>query len=429
MSAAYADFIARKRARMAPSGFEPKLKPMAAMKPFQWALTRRAVQLGRSAIFADCGLGKTIMQLEWARQVTGRVIIFTPLAVGLQTEREANKFGYEAKFCHEKAAKDTKVIITNYESQHKFDPADFNAVVLDESSILKNFDGRTRRTLNERWRLPYRLCCTATPAPNDFIELGCHSEFLGQMSYQEMQSMFFINDGNQTQKYRLKGHAVDRFWDWVSTWASFASNPSDIGFCGADYVLPPLHMIEHSVKTEGPADGFLFKMPVCSLSERIDARKQSVTERARMLGSICASDDHQWLVWCALNSEADRASEIIPGAVNLTGSDTDTQKERKLMGFIDGGIRVLVTKPKIAGFGMNFQQCHNMAFLGLNDSYETLYQAVRRCWRFGQEKEVNAHIITSDVEHAVSQNIKRKTAAAESLARELAVRTKEQLHG
>lgn len=421
----YRAFIHQKSRKSKPAGIAP-LDPMPSLKPFQWALTKRALKLGRSAIFADCGLGKTLMQLEWARQVKGRCIIFAPLAVGMQTEREADRFGYEAAFCHDEPAADVKIIVANYESQHKFDPDEFNAVVLDESSILKNFDGRTRGLMCDRWALKYRLCCTATPAPNDYIELGSHSEFLGRMSYNEMQSMFFVNDGNQTQKYRLKGHAVGRFWDWVSEWASFAGCPDDIGFDEDGYTLPALNIHEQIAETSGAQDGYLFKLPVSTLSERLKARSETIAERVALLERLCHNGE-QWIVWCALNNEAESAASTIDGAVNLTGLDSMEEKERKLMAFIDGQIRVLVTKPKIAGFGMNFQHCHNMAFLGLNDSYETVYQPIRRCWRFGQARPVEVHMITSDLEHAVSRNIKRKTDAAAALATELGKRTKKQL--
>jgi DNA modification methylase len=384
--------------------------------PFQRDIVRWALARGRAAIFADCGLGKTIMQLEWAARIPGRVLILTPLAVAAQTEREAARFGIEGVSHARRSDTGAKIVVTNYQMVDHFDPSAFAGIVLDESSILKAFDGATRTKLIELFaKTPYRLACTATPAPNDFMELGNHSEFLGVMPRSEMLSMFFVHDGGETQKWRVKGHAQDAFWRWCASWAVMMRKPSDLGYDDDGFDLPPIRFHRHVVRAEH-ADGFLFPMPASSLQERLAARRDTTDGRCLAAAEIANQHDGQTLVWCNLNAESDALTDAINGAVEVRGSDTDTEKERAMENFSAGSARVLVTKPTIAGFGMNWQHCNKVIFAGLSDSYEQFYQAIRRCWRFGQVNPVDVHIVTADTEGAVVENIKRKEADAARMA-------------
>lgn len=377
--------------------------------PFQRDIVRWALRRGRAAIFADCGLGKTIMQLEWARFVPGRVLVLTPLAVAQQTIREGEKFGVPAVYARKPEDTDSRIVVTNYECLDHFDPAAFTGVVLDESSILKSFDGAFRTQLTESFReTPFRLACTATPAPNDYMELGTHAEFLGAMSRAEMLAMFFVHDGGETQKWRIKGHAQSDFWEWLCSWSVMLRRPSDLGYSDDGFVLPDLSFREHVVPAAGET--------AHTLSERLKARKDSVRDRvAHCVGLVNQTPGH-WVVWCNLNAESEAITRGIPGAVEVRGSDDPAEKTDKLLRFSRGEIRVLVTKPRIAGFGMNWQHCHQVAFVGLSDSYEQFYQAVRRTWRFGQQEQVSVHIITAATEGAVVDNIKRKEADAAKMA-------------
>jgi DNA modification methylase len=418
----YAEFLAKKALVSVPTGIAdvPALNPM--LFDYQHAITAWALRRGRAAIFADCGLGKTPMQLEWAQHVAARtngaVLMLAPLAVAEQTEREARKFGVEARYCRQDDGYNG-VIVTNYEMLEHFDPRRFSGVVLDESSILKAYDGATRTAITEAFgQTPFRLACTATPAPNDFMELGNHAEFLGVMSRAEMLATFFVHDGGETQNWRLKGHARSDFWKWLASWAVMLRHPADLGFNGAGYELPALHTTQHTVHTVA-TDGALFAMEAQTLQERIAARRASVEERADQCAALVNANAEPWVVWCHLNSEADALLARIPDAVEVRGADDHETKRRTLLDFAEGRIRVLVTKPSIAGFGMNWQHCAHMAFVGVSDSWEQYYQAVRRCWRFGQERPVNVHVIAADTEGAVVSNLKRKDAQADELAREL----------
>jgi DNA modification methylase len=418
----YADFLAKKALVSVPTGLAdvPDLNPM--LFDYQHAITGWALRRGRAAIFADCGLGKTPMQLEWAKYVSdetnGAVLMLAPLAVAEQTEREARKFGVEARYCRKDDGYNG-VIVTNYEMLEHFDTRRFSGVVLDESSILKAYDGATRTAITEAFALtPFRLACTATPAPNDFMELGNHAEFLGVMSRAEMLATFFVHDGGETQAWRLKGHARNDFWKWLASWAVMLRHPADLGFNGAGYELPPLNTTQHTVAT-GATDGALFAMEAQTLQERIAARRASVDERADRCAALVNANAEPWVVWCHLNSEADALLARIPDAVEVRGADDHDTKRRVLLDFAEGRIRVLVTKPSIAGFGMNWQHCAHMAFVGVSDSWEQYYQAVRRCWRFGQDRPVHVHVISADTEGAVVSNLKRKDAQADELAREL----------
>jgi hypothetical protein len=415
----YQEFLQSKTITDEPSGLVtiPRLNPM--LFDFQRDIVAWALRRGRAAIFADCGLGKSPMQLEWAQRVADHterpVLIVAPLAVSSQTIREGEKFGIYV----ERLKSDVfgpSVYITNYEQLHKANPEQFAGIVLDESSILKSYTGKYRTDLVENWgRIPYRLACTATPAPNDFMELGNHAEFLGSMTRTEMLSMFFVHDGGETQKWRLKGHAEAEFWKWICSWAVMIRKPSDLGYDDGKFILPELRMHQITVETTNTGD-CLFAMEAQTLQERQKARKDSTQDRVAKCADIINGDTEPWLIWCNLNDESAAIKSAVDGAVEVKGSDKPESKESALLGFSAGEFSRLVTKPKIAGHGMNWQHCNNVAFVGLSDSYEQFYQAVRRCWRFGQTKPVDCYIITADTEGAVVKNIERKEQDAERMA-------------
>lgn len=416
----YEDFLNRKIPTDVDSGLKKVPKLHGSLFDFQGDIVGWSLRRGRAAVFADCGLGKTAMQLEWARHVPGDVLILAPLAVAAQTVREGKKFGIPVNRCLSQADVKPGINIANYERLEAFDASKFKGVVLDESSILKSYDGKTRTAIIEAFsRTPFRLAATATPSPNDYMELGNHAEFLGVMSREEMLAMYFTHDGGDTQKWRVKGHAQGDFWKWVCSWAVMVRKPSDLGYDDGKFKLPPLKMTEHIVHASEAAEGMLFAMPAASLQERIAARRGTVDDRAKECARDVNASKEPWIVWCNLNSESERLVELIPDAVEVRGSDSPDKKEAAMMGFSDGSIRVLVTKPSIAGFGMNWQHCANEAFVGLTDSYEEFYQAIRRCWRFGQKKTVNAHIYVADIEGAVIANIRRKEHDAAEMARRM----------
>lgn len=419
----YADFLAQKRITDPMTGMSDVGDLPAFMFSHQRDIVAWALRRGRSAIFAGTGLGKTAMELAWGEKVsahTGKpVLIFAPLAVSQQHIREAGKFGLAARIVKDQSEVRPGVNVTNYQKIGKFDLSEFGGIVLDESSILKSTDGHYRTRLIEECALiPFRLAATATPAPNDFMELGNHAEFLGVMSYTDMLATFFIHDGGDTQKWRLKGHAENDFWKWMASWAVMLRKPSDLGYANDGYDLPPLIQHQHVVGVDyAPSldTGLLFPMEARSLSERISARRDTVAERVEMAAKITPTD-RPFVWWCNLNSEAEAIAKAIPGAVNLTGSDADDQKEMKIADFLSGKTRVLISKPSICGFGLNFQHCRDTGFVGLNDSFEQVFQAVRRFWRFGQTKPVNVHFIAAETEGAVVANLKRKEADAERMA-------------
>jgi len=415
----YETFLQSKALVHRAKGIEP-CEPHKILFPFQRDIVKWALRRGRACVFADCGMGKTFIQLEWARQIPGDVLILAPLAVAHQTIDEAGKLGASVKYCRDGKA-GNGITITNYEMLEHFDPAQFKGVVLDESSIIKHFEGKFRNMLITKFaETPYRLACTATPAPNDHMELGNHAEFVGAMTRTEMLSMFFVHDGGETSKWRLKGHAEKEFWKWVCSWAVMIRKPSDLGYEDGAFVLPPMTLEQISVEAKNAGD-FLFPMEAQTLQERLRARRDSTSERAEKCAAIvnAAPKDEPWLIWCNLNTESDALERAIDGAVQVQGSEPMEVKARKLHDFPNGKIRVLVSKPSIAGFGMNFQHCRNVAFVGLSDSWEQYYQAVRRCWRFGQTKPVKVYIITSTAEGAVVANIKRKEADALRMAEEM----------
>jgi superfamily II DNA or RNA helicase len=423
----YESFIASKMMKDPASGLDAVPTLNAQLFPFQSDIVRWALRRGRAAIFADCGMGKTPMQLEWAKHIPGRVLILAPLAVAAQTVREAHKFGIEdISYARSQSAVSNRITIANYEMLDSFDPSEFAGVVLDESSILKAYDGKTRNQIIATFAdTPFRLACTATAAPNDHMELGNHSEFLGTMTRTEMLATFFVHDGGETQSWRLKGHAQADFWRWVCSWAVTIRKPSDLGYEDGDFVLPPLVYHEHVIHARGATEGMLFAMPAASLQERIGARRQTTAQRVAECAAIVSASTEPWVLWCNLNAESEALAESIPGAVEVRGADSVEQKEKALADFASGGIRVLVTKTSIAGFGLNWQHCRNVAFVGLSDSWESYYQAIRRCWRFGQHQVVNVHVISSDIEGAVVANIKRKEEQASVMAEEMLAHMKD----
>lgn len=417
----YQKFIDNKRIIDTPTGLDSVSDLHPDLFPFQRDIVSWSLRRGRAAIFADCGMGKTLMQLEWANQVPGKVMVVAPLAVAHQTVREAAKFGIDGVRYHRAPSDSTRITVTNYEMLEHFDPDEFTGVVLDESSILKSYTGKFRNMIIERWgRTQYRLAATATPAPNDIMELGNHAEFLGAMTRAEMLAMFFVHDGGETQKWRVKGHAGTEFWKWVCSWAVLIRKPSDLGYDDGGFVLPPLTIDQTTVDAPPPTEtGMLFAMNAHSLQERQQARKASVSSRVAAVADLVNGSDECWVVWCDRNDESDALCKAIPDAVEVKGSDSPELKSERLNGFSDGQFRVLVSKPKIAGWGMNWQHCSHMAFTGLSDSYEQFYQSVRRCWRFGQDKEVFCHVVTSSTEGAVVANIKRKEKSSESMVTEM----------
>lgn len=413
----YEEFLRRKEIIVPSAGIDVENITISdELFDFQRDIVLWALKKGKAAIFAGTGLGKTLMQLEWARHIGGTVLILAPLAVSKQTISEGGKFGITVHHCRsQEDVIDSGINITNYERMDRFDFSKFLGVVLDESSILKAQAGKIRAQLIECCQqIPYRLACTATPAPNDLMELCNHSEFLGVMSSGEMLATFFVHDGGEMRKWRLKGHAVHDFWQWVASWSVMLTNPADLGYDGGRYNLPPLHISQHTVHTERQPDA-LFAIEALTLQERQQARRDSVQDRARECAALVNTDMDQWLVWCNLNSEADALKALIPDAVEISGSDQPDVKERAAVDFAAGRIRVLISKPLIFGMGLNFQRCHKMAFVGLSDSFEQYYQSVRRCWRFGQEHPVDVRIITADTEGAVVENIQRKEKQFEEM--------------
>jgi len=409
---AYCDFLEKKHVHNINAGFEPNKRLYSdKLKPHQEACITWACKRGRAALFLDTGLGKTLCQLTWADQVQrhtdGYVLILAPLAVSHQTKRESVKFGIQSTVVADQSEiNEPGIYITNYEKLTHFDTDIFAGVVLDESSILKGIQGKVRKFITESFiSTPYKLSCTATPSPNDFMELGTQSEFLSVMSQVEMLAMYFIHDGGDTAKWRLKGHGKSKFWEWLSTWAIFIRSPEDLGFDGSEYDLPEIEYHEHIIETD--PNGSLFVEPAQSLLERNQARKSSVDDRCKKAAEIANNLDAA-LIWCNLNDESEKLKALINNSVEVKGADKDDHKTNALIGFSTGDVTKLISKPKIAGFGMNFQNTNNCIFVGLSDSWESFYQAIRRQWRFGQTEKVHVHIVSADTEGAVVMNIKRK---------------------
>ena len=418
----YQDFIGKKMQDGADMGFEPTFMP-SKLFDFQQSMVDYAVRKGRAALFEDCGLGKTAQFLTWAQNVvehTNRpVLILTPLAVSAQTLREAEKFGIECGRSSD-GSLPSKIVVTNYERLHAFTPSDFYGVVCDESSILKSFDGSRKAEITEFMRkVPYRLLATATAAPNDYLELGTSSEALGYLGHMDMLNRFFKNDQNnsatrrmygEAPKWRFKGHAELPFWRWVCSWSRALRKPSDLGFNDAAFVLPPLVEKTHLVQALTRAEGQLFDLPAMTLPQQREEKRRSIPERCAKAAEL-VTHDQPAIVWCQFNEEADLLEDMIPGAVQIAGKHSDAIKEQRLLDFVDGKIRVLITKPKIGALGLNFQHCAHVVYFP-SHSFEQYYQAVRRCWRFGQSKPVVVDVIHTEGESRVMENLQRKAKAA-----------------
>lgn len=426
-SMSYYSFVESKAHVGADSGIEPSVMP-DSLFPFQQFLTTWALRHGRGALFADCGLGKTPMQLTWgenfARHTGKPTLVITPLAVSFQTIAEGEKFGIECRRSQDGSSNGAPIIVTNYERLEHFSPGDFGAVVCDESSILKSFDGARRGEITEFMRkVPYRLLATATAAPNDYIELGTSSEALGHLGHMDMLTMFFKNDQNnsatrrfygEAPKWRFKGHAETPFWRWVCSWARACRRPSDLGFEDGAFQLPALDVREHVLKVERPRAGMLFNTTAVNLQEQREERRLTLNERCEVAAGIANANTQPALVWCHLNDEGKRLRELIPDAIEVSGETPDDRKESMLMDFAQGRARVLITKPSIGAWGLNFQQCSQVVYFP-SHSYEQYYQAIRRCWRFGQTRPVTVDLVMSEGESRVMENLSRKATAADRM--------------
>lgn len=429
----YQTFLERKSQLDGDHGFEPTFMPDDLFS-FQASLVEWAVRKGRAAIFADCGLGKTIMELVWAQNVaihTGKpVLLLTPLAVAQQTVHEAEKFGIPVTRSLHGEVLD-QIVVANYERLHLFQPEHFGGVVCDESSILKSFEGTTRKAITEFLRtLPYRLLATATAAPNDYIELGTSSEALGYLGYMDMLSRFFTNDTrtshgyhgkwrvNSAHDFRFKGHAEEAFWRWVSSWARALRRPSDLGFSDDGFDLPPPTIREHVVEPHAPRPGMLFDLPASGFREEREVRRRTIAERCQMVADLVNHTNEPAVVWCHLNPEGDLLEKLIPDAIQVSGRDSDDAKESKFLAFTNGESRVLVTKPVIGAWGLNWQHCAHLTFFP-SHSYEQYYQAVRRCWRFGQTRSVLVDIVATEGEVDIQHNLQRKAKQAETMFSQL----------
>jgi len=432
---AYAEFLAGKSQVGDGHGFEPLWVP-DFLFPFQLAMFEWVIRQGRGALFADCGLGKTPMQLVWAenvvRQTNRSVLILTPLAVAQQTVREADKFGIECRRSSGTLEPGAHTVVTNYEKLHHFNPDDFGGVVCDESSAIKAFDGKRRAEVTEFMRtVPYRLLCTATAAPNDYIELGTASEALGEMGQMDMLGRFFRNDQNNTAmkaayrttgggpvKWRFKGHAEQAFWKWVCSWARACRKPSDLGFDDSGFALPKLTEREHVVETRTAAPGMLFALPASNMWEEREERRRTLSERCEMAAALVADTKQPAVVWCHLNAEGERLATLIKDGREVSGADSDEKKEEAYEAFASGQLRVLVIKPKIGAWGLNWQHCAHVVTFA-SHSYEQYYQAVRRCWRFGQTRPVTVDLVATEGERGVKDNLRRKSEAADRMFSEL----------
>ncbi len=421
----YSEFLQRKRRTVANRGIDAaRIDLPPALYDWQAAIVRWALRKGRAAILADCGLGKSFMQIAWAAAIPGRVLILAPLCVAEQTVSEAAKLGIPIQYAKAGVdAPDAPITITNYERLDAFDPGDYTGVVLDESSILKSFDGKTRAKLIETFqRTPYRLCCTATPSPNDISELANHAEFLGLVTRAEFLASWFVHDD---LGWRMKGHAVEPFYRWMASWAIALRKPSDIGYDDTGYLLPPLRIHEHIVEGDGGTDTLFPELGLKGIGGRQKARRGSLDARLDAAVNIIDEWGVSWLAWCGLNTESEGLQRMLSNAIEVSGSDSYAEKVSAIQSFLSGASRVMVTKPKIAGFGLNLQMCSKMVFVGLSDSYETYYQCIRRCWRFGQTQPVDVHIVVSDAERGIVENVRQKEAKADAMAQGLLAHMRE----
>lgn len=413
MSGTYEEFLSRKVQDAPRIGRTVKVDEIAdRLHDWQKEIVAWAVKTGRAAIWADTGLGKTLMQIEWARLSGATSLIVAPLAVCTQTVREAQTVGIEARYVRDpQDMNGPGVYVTNYEMVGHFDALSFDAVVLDEASILKQSDGKTRTKLIEHFKdVPMRLACTATPAPNDIEELTNQAEFLGRSTRVNMLAAYFVHDD---EGWRLKGHAHAPMFKWMTTWAIALRRPSDLGYSDIGYALPGLEIVSHLLPIDVDVEGQLFATDLGGVGGRAKVRKQTLEARCNEAARLVSDEsDEPWLIWCGLNDEAQTLAKLIPGAVNVHGGLTAEQKAEALLGFADGNIRVLITKPSIAAFGLNWQHCARMVFVGLSDSYEAYYQAIRRCYRYGQKRVVIAHVVLSELEGQIAVNIGRKESDA-----------------
>lgn len=413
----YAEFLASKRVTANREGIDVAASDVHSMlHPWQAELVQWACRIGRAAIWADTGLGKTVMQVEWLRMVTGSGagLIVAPLAVCQQTIREAARLGVQVTYTRGEMTLPPGLHITNYEMLHHIDPAGVTAVVLDEASILKQADGKLRTSIIA-WAatVPYRLSATATPAPNDPEELTNQAEFLGRMRRVDMLAAYFVHDDNG---WRLKGHARRPMLSWMASWAVALRRPSDMGYADDGYDLPGLEIKPHLLPVNLVPDGELFATDLGGVGGRAKVRRETLAARcARAAEIVAAEPDEPWLLWCGLNDEADELARLIPGAVNVHGAWSPQEKADAFLGFADGTIRTIITKPSIAAFSLNWQHCARMVFVGLNDSYEAYYQAIRRCYRYGQTRIVHAHVVLSALESQIAANIARKERSAGSV--------------
>jgi superfamily II DNA or RNA helicase len=418
----YQEFLKAKITRINDSGFDcGDMNPM--LFDFQQFIVKKALKMGKFAIFADCGLGKTFMQLEWAQQVVNHtgmsVLILCPLAVAGQTIKEGDRFGYSVSRNIEDAYHMAGIYITNYDQLDNIPANHFAGVVLDESSILKNFEGATRNTILEVFmHTRFKLACTATPSPNDPMELGNHSEFLNVMSRNQMLAMYFVHDGGETGKWRVKGHAVNTFYKWVASWSIMLTNPSDIGFDGAKYHLPTLHYFDVQIKTK-QREGSLFNDIAVSATNFNHELRITKVDRMEKVAEIVNASTENFIIWIKQNEEGEYLRKLIPGAIEVSGSDDNDYKENMLLGFANNKFRVLITKAKIAMYGLNYQNCQNQVFASLDFSFEALYQAIRRSYRFGQTKPVNIYLVTTDTMQNVVESISRKQKQFELMQKQM----------
>lgn len=429
----YAEFLASKARVTPPSGFEPVDLP-ACLFAYQKDLVTWACRRGKAAVFAGTGTGKTLMLLAWSREVVretnGMVLVLAPLAVAAQIAAEGSRFGLPCRHVSDQSeCTGPGVYVTNYAKAHRFQPEAFVGVVCDEASVMKDFTSKIRNVLVETFRAtPFKLACTATPAPNDWTELGNQADFLGVCSRLEFLSEWFTHDGGDTSKWRLKKHAQDEFWKWVCSWAAILRGPEDLGYDGSSHVLPPLSIIEEAVSDDSgfaKERGLLFPMDALSLEEARKARRATMGKRLQRAAEVIMREPGEpWLVWGELNEETENLAKMIPGAVEVRGSDKDDVKEARLLEFVGGKFNVLVSKTSICGHGMNFQHCARMLFIGATFSWERYFQAVRRCWRFGQKRPVHVYIVTSDVERAVLDTLKAKEADAVAMGEQMAANTR-----
>lgn len=424
----YKEFLERKAQLGEGQGFEPIWIP-DFLFDFQKALVDWSIRKGRAAIFADCGLGKTPMQLVWAENIVRKtnkpVLILTPLAVSAQTIREANKFDIDCRRSAGEIPDGAHIVVTNYEKLHHFNSNDFGGAVCDESSAIKAFDGKRRAEVTAFMRhLPYRLLCTATAAPNDYIELGTASEALGEMGQMDMLSRFFVNDNNTVDMkgghgkrkpgWRFKGHAEDAFWKWICSWARACRRPSDLGFADDRFILPPCNEVDHIVKARTLADGALFDLPATNFFEEREERRRTINERCETAASLVSNTGRPAVIWCHLNPEGDLLEKMIGDGRQVSGRDSDESKEDAFEAFATGKLRILIIKPKIGAWGLNWQHCSHVVTFA-SHSYEQYYQAVRRCWRFGQARPVTVDLISSEGEAGVKDNLRRKAEAADRM--------------